>query len=136
VESGALYRLAADLILLVHVLFVAFVLVGQIAIIVGKLRAWSWVRNAWFRFAHLAAIGIVVAQAWLGAICPLTRWEMALRARAGDAVYPGSFISHWLEALLYYRAPAWVFTLCYTVFGAIVAASWFWVPPRRLRASA
>jgi len=31
---------------------------------------------------------------------------------------------------LYFQAPAWVFAVCYTVFGAIVAASWIWVRPR------
>jgi hypothetical protein len=71
-----------------------------------------------------------VVQSWLAAICPLTTLEMTFRSRAGDAVYPGSFIGHWLETLLYYDAPAWVFVLCYTAFGALVLASWFWVRPR------
>jgi hypothetical protein len=70
-------------------------------------------------------------QAWLGRICPLTSWEMALRAKAGDAVYHGAFVAHWLDTVLYYDAPAWVFTLAYTVFGVVVALSWFVVPPRR-----
>ncbi|MGH8119146.1 MAG: DUF2784 domain-containing protein, partial [Gammaproteobacteria bacterium] len=90
----------------------------------------EWVRNPWFRVAHLLAIGVVVSQAWLGVLCPLTTLEMALRDRAGGAVYPGSFIAHWVEFLLYYRAPAWVFTLCYSVFGVLVAASWLAVRPR------
>ncbi|MCW8846435.1 MAG: DUF2784 domain-containing protein, partial [Gammaproteobacteria bacterium] len=85
--------------------------------------------------AHLAAIAVVVLQSWIGIICPLTTWEMALRERAGEAAYAGSFISHWLESLLYYRAPAWIFVVCYTAFAAIVVASWFLVPPRRFRKS-
>jgi hypothetical protein len=60
----------------------------------------------------------------------LTTLEIALRQRANDAPYAGSFIAHWLEALLYYRAPAWVFMLCYTLFGAVVAISWYYVRPR------
>ena len=58
---------------------------------------------------------------------------MTFRSRAGDTVYPGSFVAHWLEAILYYRAPAWVFAVSYTLFGAVVAGSWFWVSPRRFR---
>jgi glucan phosphoethanolaminetransferase (alkaline phosphatase superfamily) len=112
-----------------------FVILGLVLIIVGKLVAWSWVRNPWFRSAHLAAIAVVVLQSWIGIICPLTTWEMALRERAGEAAYAGSFISHWLESLLYYRAPAWIFVVCYTTFAAIVVASWFLVPPRRFRKS-
>lgn len=129
-ESDFLYLVAADLLLFGHVLFVAFVVVGLALILIGKLLSWAWVRNPWFRFSHLAAIGIVVLQSWVGLICPLTTWEMALRERADDVVYSGSFISHWLESILYFQAPAWIFTACYTVFGAIVAASWFWVRPR------
>lgn len=130
-ESGFLYLLAADLLLVGHLLFVAFVVFGLVLIFIGKLLDWAWVRNPWFRIVHLAAIGIVVLQSWVGVICPLTSWEMALRERAGEVVYSGAFISHWLETLLYYQAPAWVFIVCYTVFAAIVVASWFWVRPRR-----
>jgi len=125
------YLLAADALLFSHVVFVAFVVFGLALILLGKVFGWSWVRNMWFRLAHLAAIAVVVLQSWAGIICPLTTWEMALRERAGDTTYAGSFISHWLEALLYYQAPAWVFAVCYTAFGAFVIASWFWVPPRR-----
>ncbi len=126
------YRLAADALLVTHVLFVLFVVVGLVLVLVGKPLGWSWVRNPYFRIAHLAAIGIVVLQSWIGMICPLTTWEMMLREKAGDAVYTGSFIAHWLEELLYYQAPMWVFALCYTVFAALVVLSWYWVRPRTL----
>lgn len=128
-----LYVLAADAVLMLHVLFVAFVVVGLILIVVGRLMSWSWVRNWWFRVIHLAAIGVVVLQSWLGVICPLTKLEMYLRGKAGDAMYAGSFVAHWLESILYYRAPAWVFAACYTAFAAIVVLSWVWVRPHRRR---
>jgi hypothetical protein len=128
--SDSWYLLAADLLLLVHVSFVAFVVLGLALVWLGKALRWAWVRNPWFRIAHLVAIGIVVLQSWLGMICPLTIWEMALRERAGGATYTGSFIAHWLDRILYYRAPLWVFAIVYTVFGALVIASWFWVRPR------
>ena len=131
--SESAYRLAADLTLLLHSAFVAFVVVGLLLILLGKPLGWSWVRNGWFRLAHLAAIGVVVAQAWFGVICPLTTLEMWLRRQAGDATYPGAFVAHWLEKILYYEAPAWVFAIVYTAFGALVVASWFWVRPRSIR---
>lgn len=124
------YLIAADAVLLLHVLFVAFVVVGLLLIVLGGVLSWRWVRSRTFRVLHLAAIGVVVAQAWVGMICPLTTIEMWLRSRAGDAVYQGSFISHWLESILYYQAPAWVFAVGYTAFGVVVAASWFLVRPR------
>ncbi len=123
------YLLAADAVLLLHVLFVVFVVVGLLLILAGRQLSWGWVRNWWFRVIHLAAIGVVVLQAWLGVICPLTRLEMYLRDKAGDTTYAGSFVSHWLEAILYYRAPAWVFAVAYTLFAIVVAMSWIWVRP-------
>ena len=128
-ESSLLFLFAADLLLLIHLIFVLFVVFGQVLILLGKPLRWRWVRNPWFRILHLIAIGVVVVQSWIGIICPLTNWEMTFRERAGDAVYSGSFIAHWLNKILYYRAPSWVFTVCYTVFGVIVVASWFWVRP-------
>lgn len=130
-ESTRLYLLAADLMLGLHVLIVVFVICGLLLTLLGGVLSWRWVRNFWFRLAHLVAIGIVVLQSWLGQACPLTVWEMALRERAGVATYPGSFIAHWLGEWLYVTAPEWVFALVYTLFGAVVVATWFWVRPRR-----
>ncbi len=119
----------ADVILVLHVLFVFFVVLGLFAIYLGHFLQWHWVRNRIFRILHLVAIGVVVVQSWVGVICPLTIWEMALRAEAGSAVYSGSFVQHWLQGLLYYSAPEWVFIVLYTVFGSLVLASWFLVRP-------
>ena len=130
-ETSTLALVAADAVLLLHTLFVVFVVAGLVLILTGKVLAWSWVRNWWFRVAHLAAIAVVALQAWLGVVCPLTTLEMNLRREAGDATYAGTFISHWLESILYYRAPAWVFAASYTAFAALVVLSWIWVRPNR-----
>jgi len=131
VDASTAYQLAADAVMLLHALFVVFVVLGLVLILAGGALGWAWVRLRWFRITHLVAIGIVVVQSWLGAICPLTTFEMALRTRAGESTYPGAFIAHWVETVLYYQAPPWVFVVCYTAFGALVVASWFWVRPRR-----
>ena len=123
-------NLLADILLVLHASFVAFVVAGLVLVIVGKVYSWAWVRNRWFRIVHLCCIGIVVVQSWFGIICPLTTLEMALRAKGGGAAYEGTFISHWLGELLYYEAPAWVFVLVYTIFGMLVLFTWFRVPPR------
>ena len=125
------YQLAADALLLLHFLFVCFVVLGLLLIFIGKWRGWRWIRNFWFRVAHLLAIAVVAAQSWFGMICPLTVWEMELRERGGGQVYTGAFIAHWIEQLLYYRAPNWVFALVYTGFGVLVLASWFLVRPNK-----
>lgn len=102
-NSQLVYRLAADLLLLVHVAWVLFIVLGLLLIYAGHWRNWRWVYNPWFRLLHLLAILIVTFQAWLGLLCPLTTWEMALRDQGGDAVYQGSFIAHWLGRLITYQ---------------------------------
>jgi hypothetical protein len=129
--SGQAWALLADLVLSVHVGFVFFVVAGLLIICIGGALHWRWVRNRSFRYMHVAAIGIVVAQSWLGARCPLTTLEMALRRRAGGATYPGDFIAHYLESALYYSAPDWVFITAYTAFFACVVGAWILVRPGR-----
>lgn len=125
------YALLADAVLALHVGVVLFVVAGLGLVLAGNWRGWRWVNAPLFRWLHLAAIGVVVAQAWLGAVCPLTTLEMWLRRQAGDVAYPGSFIAHWLQRLLYWDAPAWVFVLAYTLFGLAVLLAWWRWPPRR-----
>jgi len=125
-----LYRLAADVVVVLHAAYVSFVVFGQLAILIGILCRWDWVRNIWFRWLHMIAISIVVVESLLGIVCPLTTLEDWLRARSGQAGYRGDFVGHWVHELLFYDAPAWVFTLVYTAFGLIVLAAFIAAPPR------
>lgn len=124
-------RLAADLVVIVHAGFIAFVLVGLLLVWIGIAARWEWIRNPWFRGVHLLAIAFVVLQAYLGIVCPLTEWENALRVRGGQQAYGETgFIQHWLHALIFFSAPPWVFTLCYTLFGLLVIGTLLLAPPR------
>jgi hypothetical protein len=100
-----MHSLLADALLVLHFAFIAFVVGGQGFIVIGWLRRWRGVRSIWFRAAHLLAIGVVAAQAWVGAWCPLTLWENQLRVAAGQSPYSGTFIQHWFGALVYCDAP-------------------------------
>lgn len=120
----------ADAVLVLHAAVVLFVVGGFAAVVLGRWRGWRWTEHRGFRVLHLATIVVIVAQAWLGQHCPLTLLESHLRAQAGVAAYEKSFIEHWLQRLIYFEAPFWVFTLAYTVFG--VLAWWAWrLPPFR-----
>ena len=90
---------------------------------------WRWVNTRIFRYAHLAAICIIVLQSYLGQYCALTHLESWLRIRAGEMPYEQSFIGHWLQQIMYYQAPMWVFTCVYTVFGLLVLWAWLRFPP-------
>jgi len=125
------YQLLADAVLVLHFGIVLFVVCGLLLIVGGNLRHWRWVNNLWFRLAHLCAIGVVVAQSWLGQVCPLTTLESWLRVQAGQASYQQSFIEDWIQRIIFYQAPPWIFILVYTVFGLIVIMTWWVFPPKR-----
>ncbi|PKM32922.1 MAG: DUF2784 domain-containing protein [Gammaproteobacteria bacterium HGW-Gammaproteobacteria-12] len=85
------WRLAADALVLIHLGFILFVLLGGLLLL-------RWPRLIWL---HLPAVawGIVVECLHLG--CPLTPWENQLRGMAGQAGYDGGFIEHYLIPLIY-----------------------------------
>jgi hypothetical protein len=117
----------ADVVLVVHFAFVAFVVGGLLAIWLGAALGWRWVRGFWFRILHLAAIVFVAAEALLGVMCPLTLWEDALRGRGSEI----GFIARWIRSVMFYDVPPWVFTVAYLAFAAVVAFTFWRVPPLR-----
>src|SRR5262249_58906161 len=78
------YVILADVLTAIHFAFVAFVVVGEVAILVGAAFRCRWARNPWFRALHLLAIAIVAAESILHLPCPLTVWEHDLREIAGQ----------------------------------------------------
>jgi hypothetical protein len=86
-----LYRVLADCLVLVHLAFVIFVVVG------GLLILW----RPWLRWLHLPAATWGAFIEFAGWICPLTPWEQALRLRAGQAGYTGGFVEHYVLPILY-----------------------------------
>ena len=120
--------LLADIILVTHFLFVAFVVGGLAAIWIGAALKWASIRNFWFRAAHLGAIGFVLAESLVGILCPLTVLEDALR----QGVRPeSSFIQRWVGRLLYYDLPERVFTIVYLLFALAVALTFIYIRPDR-----
>jgi len=84
-------RLAADAVVLLHLAFIAFVVLG------GMLVAWR-PRVAWL---HLPAVAWAAWAEFSGAICPLTPLENRLRRIAGDSGYAGGFVEHYLIPVVY-----------------------------------
>jgi len=121
----------ADAVAVFHLAYVLFVVLGQGFILAGWAAGWHWPRNPWFRWLHLGAIGIVVAEVVLGAYCPLTLLEARLRREAGAADYGERFIGHWVDQLLYYDIALWQAHVAYLLFALLVLATWMGYPPRR-----
>ena len=124
------YRFWADAVVVFHAAYAGFVALGMVAILLGIVLHWQWIRNFWFRAIHVLMIGIVVAESLCDISCPLTTLEKELRDQAGEAVYAGSFIGYWVHELLFYNVPNWVATLCYSVFGLMVLGALILAPPR------
>ena len=120
----------ADVVAIIHAVYAAFVVLGFGATIVGAIAGARWARNFALRAAHLAAILLVCVEVLIGMICPLTTLENSLRLRAGAPSYPADFIGYWIDRLIFYDAPPWVFALLYFGFAAVVALSWRRWPPR------
>ncbi|BAP40753.1 DUF2784 domain-containing protein [Pseudomonas sp. LJDD11] len=86
-----LMRLAADAVLVVHLLFIVFVLFGGLLVL----------RKPWLAVLHLPAVAWGAAVEFLHLYCPLTPLENHLRSLAGQQGYDGGFVEHYLIALIY-----------------------------------
>ncbi|MCX7818115.1 MAG: DUF2784 domain-containing protein [Kiritimatiellae bacterium] len=121
----------ADLILVLHFGYIAFIVGGQLLILIGGWWRWRWVRHRGFRLLHLGAIAFVTLEAWLGLPCPLTVWEDRLRRVAGQPGYQRSFLYDWIGRFIYFDASPITFAIAYTLFGLIIVASWRLIPPNK-----
>jgi hypothetical protein len=124
------YAFWADVIVVFHVAYVAFVVLGLLAITVGVLCKWKWARNFWFRTIHLLMIGVVAFEAMAGIQCPLTNWENDLRMAAGQPVEQASFVGQLFHKVLFLQCPDWVFAPLHIAFGVLVLLTFLLAPPR------
>ena len=116
----------AQLVLALHLAVIAFNVAGLVAIPLGARLGWRWVRIRWWRALHVASWVAVAVQAVLGRACVLTYWQDALSG-AGEA----PLIMRWVNSLIYWPLPMWVFTAMYLALFAYVLALWRWVAPSR-----
>jgi hypothetical protein len=129
------YGILADFVVAVHVGYVAYVVVGQLAIWLGLLLRCRWARNIWFRATHVLAITIVALEAVMDWRCPLTVWEDQLRAQAGQPVGTGSFMGRLFHNLIFLDCGnrEWVFDALHIGFAIVVIGTFILFPPRRPR---
>jgi Protein of Unknown function (DUF2784) len=125
-----LYCWAADAVVVAHLAYVLFVILGLLFIFIGRLLSWNWVRNIWFRGIHLTMIMIVVVESLLSITCPLTSLENYLRNLGGQQVDDGTFIGRLAHDILFFDIPAETFVWIYCGFGVLVILSWVVVRPR------
>lgn len=144
------YILLANLIVFIHVLYIAAVLLGLILVPIGGWRGWAWVRHFWLRLLHFGMIAIVLLETACGVRCPLTDWEDALRLKGGvertvlgkdpvtgyDIVRvdpaQDDFVGRCLNGILFPEdMPKWFYPTLYFAVGTLIFAALFLVRPNR-----
>jgi hypothetical protein len=134
------YELLADFLVTIHLAYMAYVVFGQLAILIGWPLRWRWIRNPWFRLSHLAMILIVATEAVADYECPLTTWERDLRIHIGQIpavrgpdweVENASFVAWLMRTIMFpdnrfvpYLKPG------YYTFAGLVLTTALLAPPR------
>jgi hypothetical protein len=149
------YSFLADALVVVHGAFCAFVLFGQVFIVLvwisrlcqaaastdeepgyrlpifGRISRWGWVRNPWFRTIHLVCILVVAYEASIQFTCPLTTWENDLRELAGEPVRGTSFVGRLLNEILFSDSyDGEIIHKIHMAFGGFVLFTFLFFPPR------
>jgi len=129
-----MYDFLADLIVATHFGIIAFVALGLLAILMGMLCGWQWVRNPWFRCIHLLVIGIVALESVFDITCPFTVWERDLRRleRPDQKWVAESFIGQWLQWLVFTDLDDATLNVLYISIAVVIVAT-FWLAPPRFR---
>jgi len=128
-----LYKILADLVVLIHFAWILFILWGFILTVCGSISVyvlrtadrWRTFFDGWiFRTIHLGGIVYTAVLTVLGKHCPLTILENKLKEQYNtELTYPGSFVVHYIEKIFYSEANFWLFvipTIIITVFTVLM----------------
>jgi hypothetical protein len=123
------YAALATAVLLFHLLVVLFNVFGMIVIPLGAWRGWVFVRVWWWRALHVAILMLVAVQGVLGRACFLSLWQSALQRWAGEGASDAPFVARFINRLLFWPLPLWVFAVLYVAVCVYVLVLWWLVPP-------
>ena len=129
--SPGTYKLLADIVLVIHFAFVAFVVVGLLIIWLGFFLRWRFVRNFYFRAAHILSMAVVLLESIFGVVCPLTEWEIQLRELGDQVAYGGqTFIQYWVHKVMFFQWEETTFEIIYFCFFTALVLSFVFVRPK------
>ncbi len=120
-----IYRLAADALVLLHALWLAFV-------VFGALLALRWRRVLW---AHVPVVAWGALVEFTGWVCPLTPWENDLRRLGGQEGYAGGFIERYVTAIIYPEGLTREIQIGLGIGVLVLNAGLYWWVLRRIRRS-
>jgi uncharacterized protein DUF2784 len=120
---------SAEAVLAAHIAVILFNVFGLIVVPIGAARGWRFVHIAWWRMLHVAMLAAVAVQALASRACILTLWQSDL---TGSAARPPPLIASWVNRLIYWKLPIWIFAALYTVVFVYAVALLWLVPLRRI----
>jgi hypothetical protein len=118
--------MAATSVLALHLAIILFNVAGCVLVPIGAWRGWPWVRGFWWRLAHLLSLALVALQALLGRACVLT----ILQGDVSGTSHVQPLIASWVNRLIYWPLPLWIFAIAYALVFVYVIALWLFVQPR------
>ena len=117
----------ADIVLVIHFCIVMFITSGFFLIPIGYTSNWGWISNVKFRIFHCGMMMCVTLETLLGIACPLTYLENFLRGTTQSE----SFIGYWIQKLIYWDLPTYVFFILYCILLGWTLFMWRIFPPKR-----
>jgi len=112
----------ADILMLIHFLWVLFMILG--------LPLGLWLKSPLLRWIHFAGMALTAAFAITGMYCPLTVWEESLRQNVdGNFGFEGGFLAHRLSSILYPQIESWILRGASIVWGALTVLAMVLVKP-------
>ncbi len=128
-----LYKILADIIVVMHFAWILFMLIGFIFTIAGFF--WKRFFDRWlFRTVHLFGIIYVSTLALMGKYCPLTIWENTLRQEYDpNLTYPGSFMIHYAEKLVYPDINPLIIQIPTTFIAVFSILAFIIKPPQKIK---
>lgn len=128
-----LYKVLADIIVIVHFGWILFMLIGFILTLCGFF--WRRFFDKWlFRTLHVFGIGYVSLLAIMGKYCPLTLWESTLRAKYDPGLtYPGSFMIYYVERLVYPDVNPLIILIPTILIAVFTVLVFIIIPPQKIR---
>ena len=115
----------AELVLILHFFIVIFITVGFLLIPIGYFYNWIWVKSYKLRLFHSGLMFLVTLETFFGITCPLTLIENKLRGISSNK----SFISFWIEQIIYWDFPTIFFLFLYFIFLGWTLLMWRIYPP-------
>lgn len=129
--EGRLFAVLADAILVLHFGIAAYNVLGLPVIWIGRVFRRKFVHSPWFRYSHLACMGVVLLLALCETICPFTDWENRLRVLAARYGRPEiTLMQKWLGGILYSDADWTTFGVLYGLWFLAILVTLRLVPVR------